>query len=1757
MKHTLFLCLLLISSGLIYAQTTVDSALRFNLSSMNYSDAVDVKVSLLQAVTPTDTTEGGDINEFSRKAAYREKYISTNVPNGADMFLPAAKTLSYLMTHPNAYCSGSGGNWQCMGPFTSSYGGGENQGRASSIWVNPANDSFMLAATFGGLWKSTTAGLHWRNISDNIGSGMGNIMIPGDMGMISLAVDPINNNRINVFLANWGGMALGAAFTTDGGNTWQLDTAFNNLTGFTVFSNEPSIKMMYLPGTEKLFAYVNNGIYLNSTILMKPNVSTPWQNITPLLGVDSIVTDMEFTIASPGKVVFSTNAADYTAHLWTYDTTTGWSNLDVTMPAVGDTITGINHISLSATDSVFMLVGIKNGYQQLVKTALSTLSINVLNTYAYWGTALENLIVSPNNTRVMYATNHNAANNFYQSTNWGASFSPIQGETHADGRSISMYSPATSGGGLYDDVLYGTTDGGIVMKRSGNINFESITGDGLCITEFFGMSNMEGEDDLVMGGAQDNGAFTYRKNRSSQWNSHFLSDSHIPIFATNGIKKGIYEYVENGTPTVPEFHLGGIDFSSSSDLSFGVSDPGDTCNEAFWSSLNNNIRPWYVDKNNNLYIGERTVWKSTNFGISWSDLFHGHDPIDRTNCPKVCGVSIAEPNSDTAYVAYRDPSWGLTSANPKLFVSFNALSTDLISPPTWTDITPAEVEYQAIGAIDIDPKNPGRIWVGLAGIDNADISTSVDSSQHKIYYSPNYGANWYDVSRGLSPLPVLDVKYRHGSNDELYAATGVGVYHCDFSTFNSSHPPFYDISWQCFNNGMPVCNVTNLQFNYCAGKLRVSTFGRGIWESDIPTFAPNPTDTITTNTIWTTNQYITTGIDIRPGVKLTLVGDTVHMPKNGLISVEPGGQLIVNHAVLTNDCDQCFWQGIQVKGSNVLAQSAANQGWVIIDSGTVIEHAKIGVTNFGNSGGIIQAANSSFIDNNNAVTVSDYVYYGSSGVAQNVSNFYNCTFLLDNNYKGDKLGYPMNNFVNLTNVNGVILEGCNFLNRDTAALDRGKGEGIHAVYAGFSVSPLCAPGLHSCPYPVRSRFSGFINAISTQGDFGGADFTVSIDQADFDSSGVGVNVSAENNVSVTRCGFNVGNGIGIIDVSAGCYQNIGIYTHNTPQFRIEDNDFEGKPSGAASTSSTWHNVGVAVANANVSSVTANKVYLSTFDSLTEGVMAVGDNAAFTVACNTFTNNNTDILVANDPGTVPWQGISPNQGSEYLPTKPAGNTFSGSVNNIVNNTANSISYFYYIVDSTTERPHVISGHVTATPVNTPKSCGSTISIASGAFGPVRLDQSTLQTYKEEFRIAKRSWEDSLLVYYELLDNGSTPSMVHGIQTSVRPLQLDSLVRPPSPWLSDSSLYHVTRRGLLPYARYISVLRRNPVVLSEPGFLPYAHTAYSITPTDMVMLSDSAKAIDRRVKLEHSIAKNKIKMDEAANIIMMALKAPNDTAVSVLDSASTGVCMDNTSIYYMLDSNSRYTQFDSVGKWYKEIGSLWSWYARVGYYNFIGERVHASRLFERIGELLSIDSLGELRPDFAFQSTPQDINVYRTYTRLWDVMRHAESRGSDIFHLDSLEIARLDTSSGPAFTYNTARQIITSITTGIINVRVLVLPCHYTRFTLRDAGGGTGGESDNIGELSSGVSYPSDNGNVFSAYPNPASGMVTFEYNIPDAGNDVRIVITDVVGQQVAELHTGNNAGKILWDTHLLANGIYLFQASTDNGLVSVGKIVLAK
>ena len=93
----------------------------------------------------------------------------------------------------------------------------------------------------------------------------------------------------------------------------------------------------------------------------------------------------------------------------------------------------------------------------------------------------------------------------------------------------------------------------------------------------------------------------------------------------------------------------------------------------------------------------------------------------------------------------------------------------------------------------------------------------------RVIRSVDGAASWSNASAGLPPVPMtkLIVSPRDPSGNTVYAGTWLGVY----ETTDGG------VSWHLYGTGLPVVVVSDLYMPTDGSYLRVSTYGRGVWET--------------------------------------------------------------------------------------------------------------------------------------------------------------------------------------------------------------------------------------------------------------------------------------------------------------------------------------------------------------------------------------------------------------------------------------------------------------------------------------------------------------------------------------------------------------------------------------------------------------------------------------------------------------------------------------------------------------------------------------------------------------------------------------------------------------------------------------------------------------------------------------------------------------------------------------------------------------
>lgn len=206
---------------------------------------------------------------------------------------------------------------------------------------------------------------------------------------------------------------------------------------------------------------------------------------------------------------------------------------------------------------------------------------------------------------------------------------------------------------------------------------------------------------------------------------------------------------------------------------------------------------------NHLYLGnEHTLQKSEDGGLSWTTLYtFGATPTDI-----ITGIEISRSNPQVIYCVQN------TGAVARLWRSDNGGQSF-----AQTSLPPGP----ANGAfIALDPFDHQKIWLAW---------NRGGANANKVFQSDNGGLTWTNLTTStLNGHWCEQLIQIGGTDDGLYLATNLGVFYRSKS----------DPDWIACSEGLPVRAAANrLVPFYAKGKVRLATYGRGIWQAD---FAEQP-----------------------------------------------------------------------------------------------------------------------------------------------------------------------------------------------------------------------------------------------------------------------------------------------------------------------------------------------------------------------------------------------------------------------------------------------------------------------------------------------------------------------------------------------------------------------------------------------------------------------------------------------------------------------------------------------------------------------------------------------------------------------------------------------------------------------------------------------------------------------------------------------------------------------------------------------------
>jgi hypothetical protein len=331
-----------------------------------------------------------------------------------------------------------------------------------------------------------------------------------------------------------------------------------------------------------------------------------------------------------------------------------------------------------------------------------------------------------------------------------------------------------------NNYLYAGTDGGVYVSTDFGATWAQKT-NGLSAAQIFHMAVYKDNPTMELIGAQDNG-IKIRRN------------------------SGAYEQFEGADGYNGQFSL------NDSSIIYATVNSSFTKYQNFGQKVINTTYPFLRGGDEKYYTLIKVAPSATNTEIVFAAAL---DTLSRSTDGAASWTRIVrKANWDiqyaTANTAYIYTAGGDNYSAPD---GFTLSRNTNYGTGSWTDISGNLGSFgQRAMKFAIDPNNYLHVYVCLGGY----------TSGQKVYESVNGGNTWAtNVSYNLANVPVNAIAI--DGRGHLYAGTDIGVYIL----------PSGQTQWRPFYNGLPRVPVTDILINESTATVKVSTFGCGVFKSDL------------------------------------------------------------------------------------------------------------------------------------------------------------------------------------------------------------------------------------------------------------------------------------------------------------------------------------------------------------------------------------------------------------------------------------------------------------------------------------------------------------------------------------------------------------------------------------------------------------------------------------------------------------------------------------------------------------------------------------------------------------------------------------------------------------------------------------------------------------------------------------------------------------------------------------------------------------
>jgi len=1343
----------------------------------------------------------GNIKNFYRMVNFWKRRIAFE--NDSTSFLPYIQSINNHEYMP--VCGATDpANWELVGPSNLSM---QANGLVSQVLYDPNTpDSYLLCADHGGIWKNQITGNTWRNVTDEL-------KIPG-LACTEMIRNPFDNNHIIVSTSStlhhgdFPGYGQGLIESFNNGEDWSIITGFPNADYPAILKviadpndvNPVDGLTLFAIGIHKLYKSINTGLTWSIV------------NNLPALNQNTTYTDIE--IANNGDVFLTRRSLfnDIDGQLFKYHNGT-WADISSTLPdfqkmKLSKPYNGKIYATIN-NNKIYKTIDFGETWTEVHLTE----SIEKMSGEIAYSPTSEIIYIGC--IKLHYFKDISETNTLY-SFNTG----------HSDVRDIVFMGVDEQG----DENILIANDGGISKVKINTHNMSqnlivNLNGNFLPIEDCMGIGVSTKDSEFIVTGTVHNASFRYQNGIWTQ----FFPGVDGGDCEVNWDNPDTYYYQGNQTMKGG----GSSSFSYSNNWFIGMEYELNPNNPYILYAG----RPKEPDGFAKLLIYDEHGGSNGN-GLLTIRMM----PADIS---KVGAIGIN--NNNDIFVADWD---GADPSTPKRFVKSvdnGIVWTDMSSKPVYKkegslwllhSTLGNLIGWKAIEDIVFNPNNANEMWISIGGMVSGN-----QPGLMRVLHSTDGGDSWYDYSENLPPFPTLSLEYQLGSSNRLFAGTDAGVYYRD-PTMSQ---------WECFTKGLPICVISDLDYDPCSGYLYASSNGRSIYKTLVPFNTETYTLSAYSNITWAIPRYLDSDLVIPNDATLNITS-TLYMAEGKKIIVEPRGKLIIDGGKITTRCNNS-WQGIEVWGNSSQTQYPDNygkykQGYLELKNGAIIENAICAVNlwkpgDWSKTGGIVKATNATFRNNTNSIHALNYRNFNPNYPAyetDNLCSFNNCIFELNENYLGSTTFYK---HIDLSRVKGISFNSCDFSLNNNAIGVSAWNQAIASYSAGFKVVSNIGE---------YSQFNGFWRAISADNP-SLKPYTFSVNRAEFLNNGTGINIANVNNISVLNSTFQIGNSA---YTAENCYY--GIRLEASTGFAIEENHFS-KSSAAP----TANHIGISVINSGG----VDDIYRNTFTGLSAANYAFGKNyelntqEGLTYICNDNTGNYADVYVYGEEFTDAIQSFQGNL------TSPAGNSFSSSATwNFYNGTKNMLSY-YYCQSCNIEYPELVE-FVARNTVNNTNAC---LPHYGSALNTVILNTTEKQACETAFAQATVQYNNVKTLYNNLKDGGSTAAELYDI-TTAQPDDMWALrtkLLGDSPHLSAEVLKEVAdKTDVFAEAAIFDILAANPDELRSKVLLEYLAQKDNPLPQYMIdILSQVAEGTTYKTVLQMQLAQYSHIKARAANDMLRSI------------------------------------------------------------------------------------------------------------------------------------------------------------------------------------------------------------------------------------------------------------------------------------------------